>query len=534
MYKNMFNLFKKKQNIVEESSKEDIFLASNEQQSIFEADIRKVELQEPLGQILMKKSKINSDDIPLSEKKDLIQNQNISNYNSSVNNGFSSLNLSKLVVEPKNFNLCMYYSQMALMNKILKNYSDCIFEKGFKPIFDKEKVTVKQSEKLEPELMQKVKQYDLINVLKKFRYTDLVFGGALLLRDYGQDYSIPFNEEYIEDIYSFQNFKVISCYDTGVVQVNASYPSQNNFMQPTKYFVNGLGETSVADYTNFIKLEGIKVVDRLKPVYFYFGNSLCQMIRAEVSNCSIVSQNMVEFTSKLKNIYMKIDKIAYQGKGASKNFSEAIKQQLYQQSNSGIFTMGLNEQIQQFQGNLNGFPEVLRTCYENIASNADIPLSMVENSNDIKISNSDNQDTLAIDFKVKQQQLFKPIIVSCLNTLINTIDTKKFGCVIDIEFDNLYNMDGLKTVILEDKKQDILRKQIQNGLSIDYIKKQYMKEDKEVEFDKDFEKIQQKIIDSEFKATTQDTGAKSGNVIKQKDSATDNRQLEKVREATDL
>ena len=334
-----------------------------------------------------------------------LKNQWVNPYN-SVNTGYSTIQLSYYNYQTVNYYECYTLAQDPLFTTIFNILSQTPFAKGGR-LVDIEKDEQKRLDKLN-------NKYKVFEKLIKAVRSNYVCGGCLLYLDFGLDnLEEPLNLETM-DMRRFKGFQHIDPINVVALDVNTIDPAKENYMDPDKWYIIGLG---VVHKSHLLKFEANVPELVMKPLTLYFGMPLTQLIKADVANSSIASQSMVNFLKKLRLNFIKTPDAEFTTTNAE-NFKHRLEAMALLQDNDSVFPIKQDEELIQINSSLTGFAECVKLSYQLVGAKTSIPTSRILGEEYSGLSgNGDNSknnfyDTIRnIQFNVKDNLLIMEGIV---------------------------------------------------------------------------------------------------------------------------
>lgn len=478
-------------------------------------------------QIKNKETKENTG-IKIEFPKTLVKHEtnfanSIDNYFGGINNGAGNSNDTYFKYENIRYDYCMVLaSQVPLISTILKKIADCPFNKGYKI----KGATIEECKKIQ----RLIEQFNIIQRIKECINQVNTFGGSLLYLDFGkpsEDFlRNPLNLEEV-DIKDFKGIKAIEPYYVGITKVNGVDVSKQTYQDPEYYNILGLG---IVHSSHFIKFNGMYVSNFMKPAYLYFGNSFVNTIRETIALIHNTAVNMVEFSRRMRQVYIKKDQKELLGlnKASKYNKTMALLEKL--QNNFSHTIIGKNDEVQSFSSSLGGFGDCLINIIKYGAVISGIPYSMLSNNTEVKVANADNQDIQEINFITSKQQELQNVFNIIVNIFYAKIKNQKYKDIISFEFNNPQSIDPLKQTIIFSKRVETIPNLINCGFTKESIELKLSEWGDFDNFkidDKIFKQLQENIrLNNKNDLSKQDTG----NGLKQSESANDNREVDNIKQ----
>ena len=300
------------------------------------------------------------------EHKVKIQNQWI-NPLQSVNSGFGNAQDSFYIYQPVNYYECYSLAQDPLFNKIFNILSKTPFANGGE--------VVDELDDQEADILETaITEYKIQNLFVKALRSTYVCGGCLLYLDFGDDEDL---EEPLDlktmDMKKFRGFIHLDPLNLVAVEVNTSNPAQKDYMQPTKWYVVGLGTVHAS---RFLKFEDNVPELLMKPMTLYFGMPLTLLIKQDVSNSNLASQGLANLMNRCRYLYLKTEGENFVSDAAIA-FRERLEAMSLVQDNFGVYPLKSTEDMFQLTTSVQGMDSNAEFFYQIVASKTDITLSIL-------------------------------------------------------------------------------------------------------------------------------------------------------------
>ena len=301
-----------------------------------------------------------------NEHKVKIQNQWI-NPLQSVNSGFGNAQDSFYIYQPVNYYECYSLAQDPLFNKIFNILSKTPFANGGEVV---DELDDQEADVLETA----INKYKIQNLFVKALRSTYVCGGCLLYMDFGdeEDLEEPLDLKKV-NMKKFKGFVHLDPLNLVAVEVNTSNPAQKDYMQPTKWYVVGLGTVHAS---RFLKFEDNVPELLMKPMTLYFGMPLTLLIKQDVSNSNLASQGLANLMNRCRYLYLKTEGENFYSDAASA-FRERLEAMSLVQDNFGIYPLKSTEDMFQLTTSVQGMDSNAEFFYQIVASKTDITLSIL-------------------------------------------------------------------------------------------------------------------------------------------------------------
>lgn len=492
----LFNFFKKKEGQIKSSASHfDDSPNINDLYSPFYSSINRknITIKEPdtIANYFLENFENNS---KYTQHKLKLQNQWI-NPVQGINSGLGTANLSFFNYQTVNYAECGFLAQDPLMNNIIDVLTTTPLSKGgvIKIIDDNgnELENNDLKEKIENKLFKK---YNVLNILEQAIRSSFIYGGCLLYIDYGDNNYLetPLNFDKINKT-KFEGFKLIDPILCSAIEVNTDNPLMPNYMEPTKWYITGMG---IVHASRFIKFEWNLPPVSLKPMCLYFGMPLVQLLKQDVANCNIVTQGLANLVNKIRRTYIKMDKQNF----ASGNIM-AIKNRLRLMqevdNNFTIFPIDLSEDIIQLTTSLSGIQDTVDTFINILSSKTGIPRNKLTGAStgglNASVSQVESDKNFVSKIETIRENLIRRRFSKMLQIITGTIDNKIYNC--DYIFNPLYTLSEKETSETINTNIDIALKMQQLGIDskdcVEWLKNNETNSMSTISLDLDYLKKQQ-------------------------------------------
>ena len=285
------------------------------------------------------------------------------NVPQSVNAGFSNAQLSFYLFQSVNYYDCMIQAQDPLMNKVLNILSQTPFSKGGE-ITNLDKAEA--DEVLQTAQKKKIGQ----KMIKALRSTYSMGGCLLYMQTEDEDLTEPLDLTRY-DVRRITDFIHIDPINIVAVEVNTSEPAKSDYMQPSMWYIVGLGNVHAS---RFLKFEDNVPELLLKPLCLYFGTPLTNLIKQDIANSNLASQGLANLINRCRYLFLKTDDNSYTT-GNIRNFNNRLKSMSLSQDNFMFTPIKTTEDVLQQTTALTGFAETTEFLYELISAKTSIPMT---------------------------------------------------------------------------------------------------------------------------------------------------------------
>ncbi len=267
------------------------------------------------------------------------------------------------------YQLCAILAQQWLISKACLMPAKDATRNGFE-------ITVNDGTEVLPEVLDEIKKYDvsyrlnynLIQFVQMGRIFGIRVAMFIVESDDDEYYKKPFNIDGVMP----GSYKGISQIDpywiTPQLDTEASgNPASIWFYEPTWWIING----KPVHRTHLIIFRTEEVPDILKPSYIYGGVPIPQKIAERVYAAERVANEAPLLALTKRTDVIKADMA--QATAEFPGFSARVQQWVSNRDNYGIKTLGLDEDMQQFDTSLTDLDAVIMTQYQLVASAANVP-----------------------------------------------------------------------------------------------------------------------------------------------------------------
>lgn len=291
-----------------------------------------------------------------------LQNQWI-NPLQSVNSGYGTAHASLFLYQPVNYYECYSLAQDPLFAKVFNVLSETPFAKGG----ELSNLSAEEKDRAE----EAASRFDLWQHLRAAVRSNYVTGGCLLYMDFGlsgRELEEPLDLNRM-DMRRFRGFSHIDPINCVAVQVNTVNPAAGDYMQPSIWYVIGLG---AVHKSHFLKFEANIPELPMRPLTLYFGMPLTQLIKQDVANSNLASQGLANLMNRFRFTYLKADESSFTTENA-KCFKDRLNFMSFVQDNFGVCPIKTTEDVMQLTTSLAGMAENVEEFYLLISAKTDIP-----------------------------------------------------------------------------------------------------------------------------------------------------------------
>lgn len=294
----------------------------------------------------------------------------------------------------------------------------------------------KEKEQFLKDLLQDEKDFEISKICQKANYIKKCFGYCLVVPNIeGADMSKPFNIDGIRKN-SYRGLSVIEpMWITPQFDENSRNPMNKDFYEPSSYVI--AGNKTPIHKSWIIKLINAPVSDIMKPVYYFGGIPLTQMIFQRVYCAEKVANEapMLAMTKRLLHVEGDLENAIMNPELYAKRMEFLVESQ----DNYGYAVIPQGSNLGKLETSLTDFDQLIMTQYQLVASIAQMPVTklMKVQLRGFDSSGSYEQDDYNQTLVDIQERDYKPIIeyhnqLLCkskygkeidLNVLFNEIDS---------------------------------------------------------------------------------------------------------------
>ena len=355
-----------------------------------------------------------------------IKNQWINPLN-SINTGFGSAQYAYYNYQSINYWQCSALAQDPLFNKIFNILSKT-------PFANDGMVSDDLSEKDRETLQEGLIRFKVKENLEKATRSSFVVGGSLIYMDFGlNNLEEPLDLKKM-NMKQFKGFRRIEPINITAVDVNTTEPAKEDYMNPKKWYVIGLG---TCDASHFLKFEQNEPELVLKPMCMYFGMPLTELIKQDVANSNMASQGLANLMNRFRYLYLKTDRSNFVSDGAA-NFKKRLEIMSMFQDNHSIYPLENTEEIMQFVTPVTGMSDACEFFYQIIASKTDITISILLGKGAQGLSGTLEGERKNFYDRIRSIQSYvKPNLLKMYGIVYGYMTDGKFKTFLDYNFNPL-------------------------------------------------------------------------------------------------
>lgn len=239
-------------------------------------------------------------------------------------------------------------------------------------------ITVNDGTEVAPEVLDAIRKkdveyrlnYNLIQFVQMGRVFGIRIAMFIVESDDPEYYKKPFNPDGVMP----GSYKGISQIDPYWITPqldgdSAANPADINFYEPTWWIING----KPIHRTHLVIFRTEEVADILKPTYIFGGVPIPQKVAERVYAAERVANEAPLLAMTKRTDVIKADMAM--ATAEYPGFAARVKQWVYNRDNYGIKTIGIEEDMMQFDTSLADLDDVIMTQYQLVAAASNIPVT---------------------------------------------------------------------------------------------------------------------------------------------------------------
>lgn len=371
------------------------------------------------------------------------------------NNSLSQYN--KFLIKKLDYRECAMLSLDTLINKSIIALSYDIISHGYN-------IEIEHSNKdyatdIKDRILKRINHFCLNEKIQDLVMSSFRFGGAFLYFDINQKFDIPISNTYeCASINNLDSFKIIEPYSVTPSEVDNSNSLSKNYMNPSKWYVNGAGSI---DNSRLLKLVLFEVPDVIKPLFNYLGISLTQLMVGYTQNAEIIRDALSELMLRFKTDYIKTNSENI----ASEEYLARIKYNNQTRNNFSTLLLSEDEDLQSLSTSIAGVDNIISQAYELVVASSGIPATRLLGISPRGFNATGESDLIHYYELISQyQSKIKPILIECIKKIL-FFDLKIFDVEnIDISFNPIGYKTEKEQVETYNLMADFFTKLTQNGI----------------------------------------------------------------------
>lgn len=377
-------------------------------------------------------------------------------------NNVASINTNNSLSQYNNFliNRLSYAESASLasdsiIHNAITKYCNEVFRKGGEIIINLENKELENEAKVYIE--NRLKELEFFDKLKEAMFTSLIYGGAFLFIDVNSE---DLSKELIIRKEVFQNnkingFVVVTPDLCAPASVNSYNPLSYNYMKPSLWNIGG----NIINSNRLVKLVIFDIPLLLKPLYNYFGVSLCQFMRPYVASADVARQALSDIFLRFKTDVIQTDLIKVNPQEAVAR-AKAINKT---RNNLSLLLLSNDENFVQTITSLSGLDKIVAQLLENVAVSARMPSVKLLGLTPSGFNSTGDFDLNSYYDEIMslQNAIIKPIIEKILHLLSLELGLDIYP---EYKFELLEKNTKLEKGQIDNLQADLVSKLIQAGI----------------------------------------------------------------------
>lgn len=377
-------------------------------------------------------------------------------------NNVASINTNNSLSQYNNFfiNRLSYAESASLasdsiIHNAITKYCNEVFRKGGEIIINLENKELENEAKVYIE--NRLKELEFFDKLKEAMFTSLIYGGAFLFIDVNSE---DLSKELIIRKEVFQNnkingFVVVTPDLCAPASVNSYNPLSYDYMKPSLWNIGG----NIINSNRLVKLVIFDIPLLLKPLYNYFGVSLCQFMRPYVASADVARQALSDIFLRFKTDVIQTDLIKVNPQEAVAR-AKAINKT---RNNLSLLLLSNDENFVQTITSLSGLDKIVAQLLENVAVSARMPSVKLLGLTPSGFNSTGDFDLNSYYDEIMslQNAIIKPIIEKILHLLSLELGLDIYP---EYNFELLEKNTKLEKGQIDNLQADLVSKLIQAGI----------------------------------------------------------------------
>lgn len=377
-------------------------------------------------------------------------------------NNVASINTNNSLSQYNNFLIKrLSYAESAslasdsIIHNAITKYCNEVFRKGGEIIINLENKELENEAKVYIE--NRLKELEFFDKLKEAMFTSLIYGGAFLFIDVNSE---DLSKELIIRKEVFQNnkingFVVVTPDLCAPASVNSYNPLSYDYMKPSLWNIGG----NIINSNRLVKLVIFDIPLLLKPLYNYFGVSLCQFMRPYVASADVARQALSDIFLRFKTDVIQTDLIKVNPQEAVAR-AKAINKT---RNNLSLLLLSNDENFVQTITSLSGLDKIVAQLLENVAVSARMPSVKLLGLTPSGFNSTGDFDLNSYYDEIMslQNAIIKPIIEKVLHLLSLELGLDIYP---EYNFELLEKNTKLEKGQIDNLQADLVSKLIQAGI----------------------------------------------------------------------
>lgn len=384
---------------------------------------------------------------------------NWKNEIASINSNNSLLQYSEFVRDRLSYAECANLSIDTIINRALTTIVNECLNKGGNIIIND---NIDNTSDIVKEIDERLNDLNFWSELRSALYKSLVFGGSLLYFDFGNDdlnNEIKFNYRAFsgEDSKNIKGFKAVEPWLVAPYEVDTANPLNYDYMRPLRWYVSGGG--GAVHSSRFCEVVFYDSPDIIKPLFNFFGISLCQFMKDYVKNADSIRQSLSDIFLRFRSVILKTQLV-------KNNEIEAIKRTkaLSKTSNNlGVLLITENEEVSNLITPLSGLDRIQAQAFENMVISSRLPATKLlgispsgfNSTGEFELSNYYDE------ISGYQNNIVYPIILKAIKAVAWSMG---YDFKLDFVFNKLRIPTDIEEANIRNLNADFVGKNIDNGV----------------------------------------------------------------------
>ncbi|HED5364285.1 TPA: DUF1073 domain-containing protein [Campylobacter jejuni] len=400
----------------------------------------------------------------------------------SVNSNNSLSQYNNFIINRLSYSECAYLSSDAIINNAITKYCNEILRKGGKINLDLEDDYKSYETELKEYIEKRLKKIKFFEVLREAISTSLIYGGALIFLDINADdlsSELSLTSEHLT-LNKLKGLRVVPPYLCGASEVETANPLSYDFMEPTLWNVSG--NKGLINSSRFLKLVMFEAPVLIKPLYNYFGISLCQFMKNYVASADIARQSLSDIFLRFRTDIIQSNLIKTNPQEAVSR-AKAINQT---RNNLSLLLLTEDENFIQSITSLSGLDKIVAQLQENVAVSARMPAVKLLGLTPSGFNATGEFDLNSYYDEIMslQNTIIKPLIEKVLHILCLEKGIKTYP---EYEFEVLTKTTKLEQAQINNLEADFVGKNITAGVLTQEQAFEYLQKKELIDNNLDFE-----------------------------------------------
>lgn len=379
------------------------------------------------------------------------------NQVANIGSNNALMQYNEFILKRLDYRQCAAMSLDTLINKSIMALSYDMVSHGYDLTIECENKDLAID--IKDKLNERIKHYDLDNIIQNLIVTSLRFGGALLYIDINSRYELPISNDFeCASLNQLSGFCVIEPDNVSASKVNTNMPIYKNYMNPSEWFIGGVG---AVNSTRLLPLIFFEIPSLIKPLFNYLGISLTQLMQDYTQNAETIRNALSELMLRFKTDYIKTTSENI----SSEEYLGRIKYNNATKNNFSTLLLSENEELQTLTTSVAGLDNITSQCYELVVAASGIPATRLMGISPRGFNATGESDLIHYYELISQyQSKVKPLMIECIKKIL-AFDLKIFDKItIDIRFNAIGYRTEKDKIEAYNLKADYFSKLTQSGI----------------------------------------------------------------------